>query len=166
MLQAHLQQGAGTQGDAQLQGVEAIAVADGPLAPDVGRLADGAVAAAGHVAQDAVEQVRLLALWHKEDLRVQNRWKDKQRHPGFNPWLARSGSRLHQTAKHRQIEVGSAGSASKHTLMELWMSGNNCASWLDTISAGLHIRFTCDASMGQASAKGGDAMRDATGTGN
>ena len=51
----HLQQCTGAQRDAQLQRVQAVAVGDGPLAPDVGRLAHCAVPRARHIAQDAIE---------------------------------------------------------------------------------------------------------------
>ena len=51
----HLEQLAGTQGDIDLQSVQPVAVGRGPAAPDVGCFAHCAVAAAGHVAQDAVE---------------------------------------------------------------------------------------------------------------
>ena len=46
----------------RLQGVQAVAVARCPALPDVGRLAHGAVARAGHVAQHAIKLVRLPAL--------------------------------------------------------------------------------------------------------
>ncbi len=48
------------QSNAQLQRVQAIAIAWGPAPPDVRSLANGAITAAGYVTQDAVKQNRLL----------------------------------------------------------------------------------------------------------
>lgn len=58
----HLQQCAGAQRDAQLQSVQAVAICDGPLAPNVRRLAHRAISRAWHIAQDAVEEEWLTIL--------------------------------------------------------------------------------------------------------
>lgn len=57
---ANFQHLAGMQGDAQLQRVEAVAIAGGPAPPDVRSLADGAITTTRYVTQDAVKQDRLL----------------------------------------------------------------------------------------------------------
>jgi hypothetical protein len=51
----HLQQCTGAQRYAQLQRMQAVAIGNGPLAPDVGCLAHCAIPRARHVAQDAIE---------------------------------------------------------------------------------------------------------------
>ena len=69
---ANLEQLRRADGDLELQRVEAVAVADAPPGPDVGSLAHGAVAGAGHVAQDGVELERPTAPGHdiREVLRL------------------------------------------------------------------------------------------------
>ena len=57
---ANLQHLAGMQGDAQLQRMEAIAIAWGPAPPDVRSLANGAITTTWYVTQDAIKQDRLL----------------------------------------------------------------------------------------------------------
>lgn len=57
---AHLEQPARLQRDLELQRVQRVAVARGPAAPDVGRLAQRAVARAGHIAEDAVKVERAM----------------------------------------------------------------------------------------------------------
>ena len=44
------------QGNAQLQGVQAVAIAWGPAPPDVRSLTDGAITAAGDVTEDSIKQ--------------------------------------------------------------------------------------------------------------
>lgn len=44
------------QGNAQLQGVQAVAIARGPTPPDVRSLANGAITAARDVTEDAIKQ--------------------------------------------------------------------------------------------------------------
>jgi len=70
---ANFQHLTGMQGDAQLQGVKAIAIARGPAPPDVRSLANGAITTTWYITQDAVKQYRLLhqarflsvvMLWH------------------------------------------------------------------------------------------------------
>ena len=44
------------QGNAQLQGVQAVAIARGPASPDVRSLTDGAITAARDVTKDTIKQ--------------------------------------------------------------------------------------------------------------
>jgi hypothetical protein len=53
-VEAHLEESAGLQCDAKLQGVEAVALAHLPPSPDVRSLAQRAVPCAGHITQNAV----------------------------------------------------------------------------------------------------------------
>ena len=48
------------QGNAQLQGVQAIAIARCPTSPDIRSFAHGAIPTAWYVAQNAIKQDRLL----------------------------------------------------------------------------------------------------------
>lgn len=52
----HFQHLACVQGNAQLQGVQAVAIAWSPAPPDVRSLTDGAITATGDVTQDSIKQ--------------------------------------------------------------------------------------------------------------